>query len=345
MKKAKSLISIIVSIAIVFGIFSCCSVYSSAVGNIIGDANSDGAINSFDALMIIRAATGAEKLSADETLAADVDGNGEVNSTDALLVLHFSVGKINTFPAGNPREDGNRTLIFGKFWYDPKTGAVTNLDGSGLLGFSYDAADGAFYASLNAWQRSFGYTYIYDYAAPFGVIWYDTSRIFFDYDGKEWMIQLWKGQYGWVLIGCEIGLYYRDFEDKNTLVDDKGRKYYKCADDDMLIKMSLSLYRDNKLLFSRHEQYSWWLTGFVPGVLDNWGFTYDSPQALTVDTKLIFKDEEMMDAFIEGLKKTDIVEHNSTKIQRKINFAYNNPSEPNHYSVNRATNSVSLTWN
>ena len=345
MKKIKSILSIVLSLAIALGIFSCYSVYSSAVENIIGDANSDGAINSFDALIIIRASTGEEKLSAAESKAADVDGNGMVNSTDALYVLHFSVGKISTFPAGNPRDDGKRTLIYGTFWYDPATGAVTNLDGSGLLGFSYDSRDNAFYASLNAWQRSFGYTYIYDYAAPFGVIWYDTSRIFFNYDDKEWMVQLWKGQYGWVLIGCEIGLYYRDFDDKSTLVDDKGRKYFKCADDDMLIKMSLSLYRDGKLLFSRHEQYSWWLTGFVPGMLDDWGFTYDSPQALTVDSKLIFQDEEMMDAFIEGLKKTTIVEHNSSKRTREINFAYNNTSEPNHYSVNRATNSVSFTWN
>ena len=182
----KKIVSIILSVAIILGVFSCYGVYSSAVSNILGDANSDGAINSFDALIIIRYATGAEKLSPAEVEAGDVDGNGLVNSTDALYVLHFSVGKISTFPAGNPREDGKRTLIYGTFWYDPATGAVTNLDGSGLLGFSYDAKDNAFYASLNAWQRSFGYTYIYDYAAPFGVIWYDTSRVFFDYDRIEY---------------------------------------------------------------------------------------------------------------------------------------------------------------
>lgn len=339
MKKFKSILSVILALSLVTGIFACYSFSSSAAANIVGDANSDGAINSFDALMIIRYSTGSEFLTSAEVKAADVDASGTVNSTDALYVLHYSVGKINSFPASG--EITTKPInIFGNFWYDPATGKVTNIDGSGLLGFSYDASEGVFYASLNSWQRNFGYTYIYDYAAPFGIIWYDTSRIFFDYDGKEWMIQLWKGQYGWVLIGCEIGLYYRDFEDSSFLVDDKNRKYFKCADDEMLIKMSLSLYRNGKLLFSRKQQYSWWLTGFIPGALNNFGFTFDSPQDLTVDSMLTFTDEAMMDAFIEGLKATTIVEHNATKKTRDIKFEYGK-----NYTVNRATCSVSLTWN
>lgn len=339
MKTAKKILSAFLALSIVAGIFACYSFSSSAAANQLGDTNSDGAVNSFDALMIIRFATGEEKLSAAETAAADVNADGNINSTDALYVLHYSVGKINKFPAsGNVSSE--LVSIYGDFWYDPATGRVTNKDGSGLLGFSYDATENVFYASLNSWQRNFGYTYIYDYAAPFGVIWYDTSRIFFNYDNKEWMIQLWKGQYGWVLIGCEIGLYYRDFDDGSFLVDDKGRKYFKCADDDMLIKMSLSLYRDGRLLFARKQQYSWWLTGFVPGMLENWGFTYDSPQSLTVDSMLTFKDEEMMDAFIEGLKKCNEVEHNSTKRTREIKYEYGK-----NYTVNRVTHSVSFTWN
>lgn len=339
MKVAKKILSAFLALSIVAGVFACYSFSSSAAQNQIGDTNSDGAINSFDALMIIRYATGSEKLSSSETVAADVNGDGSINSTDALYVLHFSVGKINTFPAsGNVSSE--LVSIFGDFWYDPATGRVTNKDGSGLLGFSYDASDNVFYASLNSWQRNFGYTYIYDYAAPFGVIWFDTSRVFFTYDNKEWMVQLWKGQYGWVLVGCEIGLYYRDFDDSSFLVDDKGRKYFKCAEDEMLIKMSLALYRDGNLVFSRKQQYSWWLTGFVPGMLDNWGFTYDATQALTVDTKFTFQDEEMMDAFIEGLKKCNIVEHNATKKTRTIKYEYGK-----NYTVNRATTSVSFTWN
>ena len=340
MKKVKSLISVIVALSVVLGIFSCYSFCSSAADNQTGDANSDGAINSFDALMIIRYATGSEYLTAVEIKAADVDGNGTINSTDALYVLNYAVGRITSFPAGGSSEQQQPIKIFGDYFYDPATGRVTNTQGSGLLGFSYDASDGVFYASLNAWQRNFGYTYIYDYAAPFGIIWYDTSRIFFDYDGKEWMIQLWKGQYGWVLVGCEIGLYYRDFKNESFLVDTEGRKFFKCADDEMLIKMSLSLYRNGRLVFSRKQQYSWWLTGFVPGALRDFGFSFDSPQDLTVDSKLTFTDEAMMDAFIKGLEATTIVEHNATKKTRDIKFEYGK-----NYTVNRASCSVSFTWN
>lgn len=339
MNITKKLISFILALSITAGIFACYSFSASAVQNQLGDTNSDGAINSFDALMIIRYATGSEALTASEIEAADVNGDGYVNSTDALYILHYAVGKINTFPASEAVQS-QLVNIIGKFKYDPATGQVTNPDGSGLLGFSYDANEQVFYASLNAWQRNFGYTYVYDMAAPLGVIWYDTSRVYFNYDGKEWMIQLWKGQYGWVLIGCEIGLYYRDFNDDAFMVDDKGRKFFKCAEDDMLIKMSLSLYRDGRLLFARRQQYSWWLTGFVPGMLDNWGFTYDSPQSLTVDTMLTFRDEAMMDAFVEGLKNCNIVEHNASKKTREIKFEYGK-----NYTVNRATHSVSLTWN
>lgn len=337
MRITKSIISIILTLSIVMGTAAFFTLGVSAADNSLGDVNSDAAINSFDALIVVRYCTGVEELSAAEIKAADVDGNGKVNSTDALYILHFSVGKISSFPAGSPVDSG-RVEIIGGFWYDPATGKVTNPDGSGLLGFSYDAREGVFYASSNAWQRTFGYTYVYDIAAPVIICWFDTTRIFFEYDNKEWMIQLWKGQYGWVLIGAEIGLYYRDFGD-NTLIDENGINYFKCADDDLLIKMSMTLYRNNQTLFSRGQQYSWWLTGFVPGALDGWGVTPEAVQQLTLDSKLTFTDAEMMEAFIEGLENVDRVEHNATFSSRPYKF-----EKGINYQVNRAQNSVTFTW-
>lgn len=351
MKVTKSIISVILALSVVLGIFGCYSVYSNAASQIpgrAGDVNDDGAVNSLDALRVIEHCTEKEILTGDNLKRADVDGDGNITSTDALLILHFSVNKLNNFPV-QPRVEENLIHIelFGMdFYYDPASQRITNSDGSGLLGFSYDADAGCFYASHNAWQRNFGYTWIYDYAAPFGIIWYDTTRIFFDYDNKEWMIQLWKGQYGWVLIGCEIGVYYRDFKNDSFLTDNKGRKFYKCAEDDMLVKMSLTLYRGNKQLFSRKEQYSWWLTGFVPGAVKNFGFTYDAPQELSVNSQLQFKDKAMMNAFVEGLKNTHDVEHNATKKIRKVDFKQGDTGiGKNGYTVNVANNSVVLAWN
>ncbi len=336
MKVSKSIISIILSLSIIVGIFAVFAVNTSAAGNSLGDVNSDAAINSFDALMIVRYCTGQETLTDAEKGAADVNGDGKINSTDALYVLHYAVGKITYFPAGTPVDSG-RVEILGGFWYDPATGKVTNEDGSGLLGFSYDARENVFYASSNAWQRTFGYTFIYDLAAPVIICWFDTSRIFFDYDGKEWMVQLWKGQYGWVLIGAEIGLYYRDFDD--PLVDENGVNYFKCADDDMLIKMSMSLYRNNQLLFSRGTQYSWWLTGFVPGALNGWGATPEAVQEVSMNATLNFPNVEMLEAFVGGLNNVKTVEHNATYSSRPFKF-----EKGKNYQINYAKNTVTFTW-
>ncbi len=335
MRIAKSLVSFMLTICIVAGTFAMFAVSSSAA-NSLGDANSDATINSFDALIIVRYCTGQETLTADEKKAADVDGNKKINATDALYILHFAVGKISQFPAGSPVDSG-RFEIVGGFWYDPATGKVTNPDGSGLLGFSYDAREGVFYASSNAWQRTFGYTFIYDIAAPVIICWFDTSRIFFEYDNKEWMVQLWKGQYGWVLIGAEIGLYYRDFDD--PLIDENGVNYFKCADDEMLIEMSMSLHRNNTLLFSRGMQYSWWLTGFVPGALTNWGVEPAATKELKLTANIHFEETDMLLAFLKGLQNVDKIEHNATFSSRDFKFVYGQT-----YFIDYANNNVTFIW-
>ncbi len=340
MKIFKKIICAVVCFSIVAATLAATSVASYAVDNTPGDANSDGSINSFDALSIIRYVTGEINLTSAEIKAADVDLDGKVNSTDALYVLQFSAGIIDKFPA---QVNDGRVHIVGDYYYDPATGKVTDTDGSGLLGFSYDANDGAFYASTYAWQRTFGYTYLYDVAAPFILCNFDTSRIYFEYDNMEWMVQLWKGQYGAIFNGCEIGLYYRDFDD-DELVDGNGRKFYKCADDDMLIQMELTMYKDGKNMFHRSKQYSWWLTGFWFGTLDGLGVPETSAQVLKVSSTLYFANDEMMNAFIKGLENCTEIEHNASKKIRKIKFENGKFYNGNGYTVNKVERAVNFTW-
>ena len=340
MKIFKKIICAVISLSVVVATVTCMSTSTYAVDNTPGDVNSDGSINSFDALSIVRYCTGAGKLTEAEIKAADVDLDGKITSTDALYVLQFSVDLIDRFPA---LSESNRVKIFGDFYYDKATGKVTNSDGSGLLGFSYDARDEAFYASTYAWQRTFGYTYLYDVAAPFILCNFDTSRIFFEYNDMEWMVQLWKGQYGAVLNGCEIGLYYRDFDD-DELVDAGGRKFYKCADDEMLCQMELTMYKNGTTFFHRTKQYSWWLTGFKPGTLDMLGVTAESTQALKVSATIYFTDENMMDAFIDGLENCTEIEHNASKNIRKVEYKNGKFTNECGYTVNRAQQSVTFSW-
>ena len=335
MKAFQKIICAIVSLSVVAATMTCMATSSSAVANTPGDVNSDGSVNSFDALSVVRYCTGADTLTKEEIVAADVDLDGKVTSTDALYILQFSAGIIDRFPA---QTDAGRVHLFGNFYYDKATGKVTNTDGSGLLGFSYDAKDGAFYASTYAWQRTFGYTYLYDVAAPLILCNFDTSRIFFEDNDMEWMVQLWKGQYGAIFNGCEVGLYYRDFDD-DELVDANGRKFYKCADDEMLMQMELTMYKNDTMFFHRSKQYSWWLTGFKLGTLDSLGYTAESTQVLRVSTTIYFTEEEMMDAFIGGLEKCTVIEHNASKKTRSVKF-----KNGEGYNVNRAQKSVTFSW-
>jgi hypothetical protein len=77
-----------------------------------------------------------------------------------------------------------------------------------LAGFDYDPSQGIIYSKMYPLQRNFGYAYGYDAAALLMSAVIDCEPIFFDYDGKTWMIELWKGQYG-LETGCEIGVYTR----------------------------------------------------------------------------------------------------------------------------------------
>ena len=160
-------------------------------------------------------------------------------------------------------------------------------------GFAYDEAQGIFYTPLYPWQRYFGYNVGFDIAAPLTGMIFDTKRIEFEYEGKEWMVQLWKGQYG-ITAGAEIGLYNRDPEKVMQ---------YDCADDEDLIEMQFDFYNQGEYVFSRGPEKHWWLTGFKV-------FHMGIPFTITLDMTLKFTDNEMATAFLQALKKqqyTDIL--------------------------------------
>ncbi len=155
-----------------------------------------------------------------------------------------------------------------------------------LAGFEYDEQQGIFYSSMNPLQRQFGFNVIYDTAAPMVGMVYDTERLEFVYDNKEWMIQLWKGQYG-ITAGAEIGLYSRDID---------RVMQYDCADDEELIEMQYDFYNMDEYVFSRGPEKHWWLTGFKV-------FHLGIPFMITMDMTLKFTDNAMATAFMRAVKK------------------------------------------
>jgi hypothetical protein len=67
---------------------------------ILGDVNDDEAVNSTDALIILKGDVGLDISSHCPMNCGDVNGDGYVNSTDALLVLRYDVGLSVLFPLG-----------------------------------------------------------------------------------------------------------------------------------------------------------------------------------------------------------------------------------------------------
>ena len=72
------------------------NVYTSYKINIVdvskGDINSDGRVNSTDALIVLQYSVQNITLNSQQKLAADMNGDGKINSIDALKILQKSVG-------------------------------------------------------------------------------------------------------------------------------------------------------------------------------------------------------------------------------------------------------------
>lgn len=155
-------------------------------------------------------------------------------------------------------------------------------------GFAYDPKQEIYYSTKDNLQRYFGFNILYDIAAPRAGMIYETARIKFDYKGKNWMVQLWKGQYG-ITAGGEIGLYNKPTS--------RTTEHYDSAEDSEFITMAFDFYNNNKLIFTRGPEKHWWLTGFKvfePGI----------SYLIDMNIKLTMTDEDMSDAFEDGLKDT-----------------------------------------
>ena len=182
--------------------------------------------------------------------------------------------------------------------------AVSGMDAlssGGVVSYLWNPEGNFYYVEDNPWQRNFGFNVVYDWAAATVVMYYDTWRACFDYDNLEWMIQAWKGQYGFLFIGGEIGVYNR--EPGSVQVT---KSHYNCADDNHLINMEMSIYFDAhdgngyKKLFTRSYYPHWWSTGFVDGHLADYKFNDRS--CLIQEARLTMYDEEMLEAFTTALE-------------------------------------------
>lgn len=185
-------------------------------------------------------------------------------------------------------EDGEVTSIHSGAYYNPETGLFYGKEDKGMfeIGYNFDINEMVVYATVNSWMRQFGFCLEYDilaYLTPF--YFYHTRRFKFFYEGKEWMIQVWKGMYV-AANGAEVGVYNRQFPTGS---------FYNCASDDDMLKMSFELYHNDEFLFARPEGFYWWVNGFK--------LSKDlySARELTLKFTVEMKDAEMLKAFTRAV--------------------------------------------
>lgn len=160
------------------------------------------------------------------------------------------------------------------------------------FGYRFHCNSGFFSSTVDAWQKQAGYTSLYDYMAPRFKIVFDALPIYFDYRGRTWLIELWKGQYG-INTGAEIGIYHAD-----TIIPEKDcqNTWFSCADEDEMMDCSFLLC-DGEDDCIRNSGRHWWLTAFLPGYFSN-------PSALSMASCICFPNREMLSAFMAGLRRS-----------------------------------------
>ena len=158
------------------------------------------------------------------------------------------------------------------------------------FGFFYVKDWDIFSTRKDAWQRQMGYEALFDAAAPAVHMVMDVWPVYFDYEGKTWLIEFWKGQYG-INTGGEVGIYHAD----HIVPPHQYRfAHFDAAGDDEMPWIRCRLTRGSETLYA-YEMKHWWLTGFAMG-------RFSKPRQLVLNSEIAFDDSAMAEAFCEGLK-------------------------------------------
>lgn len=159
------------------------------------------------------------------------------------------------------------------------------------FGYCFHCDSGLFSSTTDAWQKQAGYTWLYDYMAPRFQMVFDALPVYFDYRGRTWLIELWKGQYG-INTGAEIGIYHAD-----SIIPEADYKttWFSCAQDHEMLDCSFVLCNRRNDCFHNAGRH-WWLTAFLVGC-------FSRPSDLSMEATICFPNREMLSAFLDGLKR------------------------------------------
>lgn len=188
-------------------------------------------------------------------------------------------------------EDGTNETHYPGVYINTKTGECYGKNGTGIfgIGHNFNYYEMTLYSTVDCWMRNYGFCIFYDVAANLFPTNFDyiTRRFKFSYDGLDWMIQMWKGNY-FISNGGEVGIYWREPGQLGS--------YYNCATEEMEMPMSLQVSVGEKVLVNRELQNHWWICGF------NMSDKFYLPTALTLKTTLVMPDNDMLTAFTQAIE-------------------------------------------
>ncbi len=208
-------------------------------------------------------------------------------------------------------EDGTTETHDAGLLINMKTGECYNEKGTGMFGsgYNFNIYEMMVYTTVDCWMRNFGFCLFYDIMAnsmPMSFS-YITRRFKFSYDGLDYMIQLWKGNY-FISNGAEVGIYSRE--------PGKIGTFYNCATPDQELPMSLQVLVGDKMLIDRPLQKHWWISGFH---LSNKRYL---PAALTVKSTIQMRDKEMLEAFTAAIDANIMNDVTYTVKGLKVNLVW-----------------------
>lgn len=187
-------------------------------------------------------------------------------------------------------KDGGQETFYPGLLINTETGECSNIGTDGIVGsgFNMNLSKMIVYATMDCWMRDFGFCLPYDIIASTMPVFfnYRTRRFKFDYNGMEYMIQIWKGNYT-VANGGEVGIYCRDESESGT--------FYNCANDEQMLNMSMQILHGDEILVDEGPMMHWWINGF------NLGDRMYLPESLTMKFSIEMTDEEMLNAFCESI--------------------------------------------
>ena len=181
------------------------------------------------------------------------------------------------------------------------------------FGFCYSPSQDIITSRTDAWQKKFGYCALYDKKAVHFSMVFDCEPIYFNYNGRTWMFEFWKGQYG-ISAGGEIGLYCADrvlspWEYDKTL--------FHGISDKELMPVTMTAYYKGSPLFTASQPH-WWLTGFCPG-------RYCWPGDLALRVSITFKSENMMYCFLTSLLQSGYIKCGISVCDMTVSFMFAKP--------------------